>query len=66
MTTQSGALEQQAVTVVSGVGPAVASRLQRLEIRTVQDLLFHLPARYEDRTRIQPIGGLRAGTRAAV
>ncbi len=66
MTTQSPVLEQQPATVVSGVGPAVAFRLQRLEIHTVQDLLFHLPARYEDRTRIAPVGSLRAGVRAAV
>jgi ATP-dependent DNA helicase RecG len=40
--------------------------LKRLGIDTVQDLLFHLPSRYEDRTRIAPIGTLRPGDVAAV
>jgi len=66
VTRPGGPLEAQPVTVVSGVGPALATRLERLGIRTVQDLLFHLPARYEDRTRVLPIGGLRPGDRAVV
>ena len=66
MTTPSVPLEQQPVTVVPGVGPALGARLQRLGIHTVQDLLFHLPSRYEDRTRVLPIGGLRPGERAVV
>ena len=66
MTRPGGPLEAQPVTVVSGVGAALATRLERLGIRTVQDLLFHLPARYEDRTRVLPIGGLRPGDRAVV
>jgi ATP-dependent DNA helicase RecG len=57
---------EQPVTTLPGVGPTIASRLQRLSIHTVQDLLFHLPARYEDRTRVVPIGGLRAGDRAVI
>jgi ATP-dependent DNA helicase RecG len=43
-----------------GVGPSVIARLSRLGIIQVSDLLFHLPIRYEDRTRIRPLGGLRA------
>ena len=49
-----------------GVGPQVAERLERLGIRNVEDLLFHLPLRYEDRTRITPIGALRPGYTASV
>ena len=49
-----------------GVGPQVAERLERLGIRSVEDLLFHLPLRYEDRTRITHIGALRPGMHATV
>ncbi len=49
-----------------GVGPTLAERLSRLGVAQVQDLLFVLPLRYEDRTRIVPIGALASGTRAAV
>jgi ATP-dependent DNA helicase RecG len=54
------------VTCLRGVGPRLAQRLQRLHIETVQDLLFHLPLRYQDRTRIVPLGALRPGDEAAV
>ena len=49
-----------------GVGSALAERLSRLGVTQVQDLLFVLPLRYEDRTRVLPIGELTPGTRAAV
>ncbi|MCH2099600.1 MAG: DEAD/DEAH box helicase, partial [Pseudomonadales bacterium] len=49
------------VTILRGVGSALAEKLERLGIRRVQDLLFHLPLRYEDRTRLTPIGSARAG-----
>ncbi|MEJ2115848.1 MAG: ATP-dependent DNA helicase RecG, partial [Gammaproteobacteria bacterium] len=51
---------------LKGVGPKVAERLQCLQIYTVQDLLFHLPIRYQDRTRIRPVGALRAGEECVV
>ena len=54
------------VTRLRGVGPQVAERLEKLGIRNVEDLLFHLPLRYEDRTRITPIGTLRPGHTASV
>lgn len=54
------------VTAFKGVGPRIAERLERLDIRTVQDLLFHLPLRYEDRTRVVPIGTLRPGDQAVI
>jgi ATP-dependent DNA helicase RecG len=44
-----------------GVGPGIQGSLEKLGIREVQDLLFHLPFRYEDRTRILPIGSLYPG-----
>ena len=54
------------VTALSGVGPALAEKLARLSVRTVQDLLFLLPLRYEDRTRLVEIGALRPGMRVTV
>jgi ATP-dependent DNA helicase RecG len=59
-------LEERLVTSLRGVGPALGATLERLGLRTVQDVLFHLPLRYEDRTRIVPIGTLRPGDRAVV
>ncbi|MGD8514937.1 MAG: ATP-dependent DNA helicase RecG, partial [Granulosicoccaceae bacterium] len=55
-----------AVTALKGVGPQVAKKLERLGLYTVQDVLFHLPLRYEDRTRVVPMGGLRPGDHAVV
>jgi len=40
----------------------MAERLAKLGINTVQDLLFHLPLRYEDRTQIYPIASLYPGS----
>ncbi|EGY34758.1 ATP-dependent DNA helicase RecG [Aggregatibacter actinomycetemcomitans serotype e str. SC1083] len=48
------------LTAISGVGAAVAEKLGKLGIFNLQDLLFHLPLRYEDRTRITPIADLQA------
>lgn len=54
------------VSALSGVGPTVAEKLQRLGIEKIQDLLFHLPNRYIDRTRITRIGELEPGREALV
>jgi len=54
------------VNALRGVGPRVEERLAALGIESLQDLLFHLPLRYQDRTRISTIGGLRAGQEAVV
>ena len=54
------------VTALKGVGPKLADKLKRLGLQTVQDVLFHLPLRYQDRTRLLPIGSLRPGMEAAV
>lgn len=42
-----------------GVGPTIGAKLAKCGIRTIQDLLFHLPYRYQDRTRITSIQDLR-------
>ena len=52
--------------VLRGVGPALADKLGRLNIWRPEDLLFLLPQRYEDRTRLSPIGSLRPGLTAVV
>lgn len=44
---------------LTGVGPTLAAKLAKCGIHTIQDLLFHLPYRYQDRTRITPIQDLR-------
>ena len=49
------ALGHQPITALKGVGAKVAEKLQNLGLRTVQDVLFHLPHRYEDRTHIYNI-----------
>lgn len=54
-------LEDIPVTTLKGVGGALAEKLAKLGIQSLQDLLFHLPHRYEDRTRIIPMGNLRIG-----
>jgi len=46
---------------LAGVGPALAQSLADMGIHNVEDLLFHLPMRYEDRTRLHPVGGLYPG-----
>ncbi|WP_311064454.1 ATP-dependent DNA helicase RecG [Halomonas sp. DWK9] len=54
------------VTALKGVGEALAIKLARLGVERISDLLFHLPLRYQDRTRLTPIGQLRAGHEAVV
>lgn len=54
------------VTSLSGVGPRLQEKLERIGIIQIQDLLFHLPYRYIDRTRLFPIGTLRAGHEAYI
>ena len=58
--------EERPVTALRGVGAALAERLARLDVHQVADLLFVLPLRYEDRTRVTAIGALAPGLRAAV
>jgi ATP-dependent DNA helicase RecG len=54
------------LTVLNGVGPALAEKLKRLNLDRVEDLLFLLPLRYEDRTQLIRIGALQAGERCLV
>ncbi|WP_064663280.1 ATP-dependent DNA helicase RecG [Pseudoalteromonas sp. MQS005] len=59
-------LSQYPITELKGVGPKMAERLLKLGITTVQDMLFHLPLRYEDRTRIYAISELTAHSHVTV
>ncbi len=52
---------EQSVATLQGVGPRMEERLRRLGLTTLRDLLFHLPIRYEDRTRITPIISITEG-----
>src|SRR5215207_10225668 len=51
---------------LKGVGPRKGADLKRAGLITVEDLLYLLPFRYEDRSRMQPIASLRPGNKAAV
>ena len=51
---------------LTGIGPRLQERLDNIGIHKIQDLLFHLPYRYVDRTRLIPLGELKAGTDAYV
>ncbi len=62
----SSSTELRPVTALRGVGSALAVKLATLGLHTIQDVLFHLPFRYEDRTRTVPLGSLHAGIRAVV
>ena len=50
------------IETLRGVGPQLANKLKKLNLHNLQDLLFHLPLRYIDRTQITPIAGVQAQT----
>jgi len=54
------------VRYIKGVGPRKASDLSRLGIKTAGDLIYYMPRRHEDRSRIEPIEKLKAGEIATV
>lgn len=54
------------LVVLAGVGPRIQQLLKQIGLETIQDLLFHLPYRYEDRTRITPLGTLQEGNIALI
>jgi len=59
-------LDDISVTALKGVGASLAGTLSKLGIASVQDLLFHLPHRYQDRTRIVPLINLRVGDHCVI
>jgi len=59
-------LAHSPITSLKGVGAKVAEKLTKLDLHNVQDLLFHLPLRYEDRTRIYSIADCRPFTHVSI
>jgi ATP-dependent DNA helicase RecG len=55
-------LSQVALSTLKGVGPSMATKLEKIGLLSVQDLLFHLPLRYEDRTRVTTVRDCLPGT----
>ena len=55
-----------AIKDLSGVGPTVTSRLKRLKINSLADLLWHLPYRYEDLTRVEKISDIKGNSTVSV
>ena len=51
---------------MKGVGPKLAENLLRMGVERIGDLLCLLPIRYEDRTEIRPLGGLKPGEKVLV
>ncbi len=51
---------------LSGVGPKMRELFLQLGLISLQDLLFHLPLRYQDRTRITSIASLQIGSHALI
>lgn len=54
------------LTALKGVGTALADKLHRLDLHSVQDLLFQLPRQYEDRSHITRLGALYPGLSALI
>lgn len=54
------------ITTLPGVGPVLKKKLAKLNITSVQDVLFHLPYRYQDRTQVTPIYALQVGDYAVI
>ncbi|MBI4514544.1 MAG: ATP-dependent DNA helicase RecG [Deltaproteobacteria bacterium] len=57
---------KQPVQFVRGVGPQRAEQFRKLGLRTVEDLLYHLPFRYEDRRAVCTVRELRLGEEGSV
>ncbi len=57
---------QSPVQFVKGVGPQRAESLAAAGVRTTEDLLLHLPMRYEDRSAFARVAELRPGMRVSV
>src|SRR5689334_22819399 len=65
MTGSDGVL-QTSLQYLKGVGPRRAAEFQRAGLRTIEDLLYRFPLRYEDRSRLQPIASLVEGQSVSI
>jgi ATP-dependent DNA helicase RecG len=54
------------VTVISGIGPAMAEKLERLGVKTIRDLLYLFPRRYDDYSNLKPINRLQYGDEVTI
>jgi ATP-dependent DNA helicase RecG len=54
----------RSTNVLPGIGPRRADALARRGLRSISDVLFHLPARYDDRRALVPVEDLEVGHRA--
>ena len=59
-------LDSLSIKSLKGVGPQLAVKLSKIGLYNIQDLLFHLPLRYIDRTKITPIGGIQPRTEVVI
>ncbi len=57
---------QSPVQYVKGVGPQRADALRKLGIATAEDILLHVPMRYEDRTKFARVAELKPGMKCSV
>ena len=60
------ALDKVTIDNLRGVGPGLAPKLKKIGLYNLQDLLFHLPTRYIDRTKVTPIGGIQPNTHIVI
>ncbi|CAH0993128.1 ATP-dependent DNA helicase RecG [Sinobacterium norvegicum] len=59
-------LDQLTVSTLKGVGPKMVEKLNKIGVFSVQDVLFHLPMRYQDRSKITPLAALQMGSEAVI
>jgi ATP-dependent DNA helicase RecG len=57
---------ESSVTVISGIGPAIAEKLERLGVKTIRDLLYLFPRRYDDYSNLRPINRLQYGDEVTI
>ena len=51
----------KSLDVLRGVGPRMVPKLQKLGLNNIEDALYHLPSRYEDRRQLKSISRLIVG-----